>query len=231
VGAPTSRRRAGGERAGAEGSRRVRTEALASGPDERPPRRDDRCARTRAHEPAPAGARGARRAGPPRRRHHPARVRAGRRRHRGDRRTGHLRTARRGARGDLARRSGRRDGPLPRRGGARPPQARAAFDHDRPDVLVGDIGAYPARVLAHRWSRPLVQLSRARRPHLADLPAPRNRRPHLAEATASATTPRPLRGPRGVCDDGPVTRLPAEAPCHRCAEAPELRADSAGTAA
>jgi MGT family glycosyltransferase len=39
------------------------------------------------------------------------------------------------------------------------PQARAAFDHDRPDVLIGDIGAYPARVLAHRWSRPLVQLS------------------------------------------------------------------------
>src|SRR5215218_1539620 len=39
------------------------------------------------------------------------------------------------------------------------PQARAAFDRDRPDVLIGDIGAYPARVLAHQWSRPLVQLS------------------------------------------------------------------------
>ncbi len=39
------------------------------------------------------------------------------------------------------------------------PQARAAFDGDRPDVLIGDIGAYPARVLAHRWAVPLVQLS------------------------------------------------------------------------
>ena len=39
------------------------------------------------------------------------------------------------------------------------PQARAAFDGDRPDVMLGDIGSYPARVLAHRWSRPLVQLS------------------------------------------------------------------------
>jgi macrolide glycosyltransferase len=39
------------------------------------------------------------------------------------------------------------------------PQARTAFDGDRPDVLLGDIGAYPARVLAHQWSRPLVQLS------------------------------------------------------------------------
>jgi MGT family glycosyltransferase len=39
------------------------------------------------------------------------------------------------------------------------PQARNAFDGDRPDVLLGDIGAYPARVLAHRWSRPFVQLS------------------------------------------------------------------------
>ena len=39
------------------------------------------------------------------------------------------------------------------------PQARAAFDADRPDVLLGDIGSYPARVLAHQWSRPLVQLS------------------------------------------------------------------------
>jgi macrolide glycosyltransferase len=39
------------------------------------------------------------------------------------------------------------------------PQARAAFDGNRPDVLLGDIGAYPARVLAHQWHRPLVQLS------------------------------------------------------------------------
>ena len=39
------------------------------------------------------------------------------------------------------------------------PQARAALDGDRPDVLLGDIGSYPARVLAHQWSRPLVQLS------------------------------------------------------------------------
>jgi MGT family glycosyltransferase len=39
------------------------------------------------------------------------------------------------------------------------PQARAAFADDRPDVLIGDIGAYPARVLAHRWDLPLVQLS------------------------------------------------------------------------
>ncbi|MEQ3550231.1 macrolide family glycosyltransferase [Pseudonocardia nematodicida] len=39
------------------------------------------------------------------------------------------------------------------------PQAVSAFDADRPDVLIGDIGAYAARVLAHRWDRPLVQLS------------------------------------------------------------------------
>ena len=39
------------------------------------------------------------------------------------------------------------------------PQVLAARDGDRPDVLLGDIGAYPARVLAHRWGRPLVQLS------------------------------------------------------------------------
>lgn len=39
------------------------------------------------------------------------------------------------------------------------PQALAAFDGDRPDVLIGDIGAYAARVLAHRVDRPLVQLS------------------------------------------------------------------------
>ncbi len=39
------------------------------------------------------------------------------------------------------------------------PQARRAFADDRPDVFIGDIGAYPARVLAHQWSRPFVQLS------------------------------------------------------------------------
>jgi len=39
------------------------------------------------------------------------------------------------------------------------PQARAALVDDRPDVLLGDIGSYPARVLAHQWSRPFVQLS------------------------------------------------------------------------
>ena len=38
------------------------------------------------------------------------------------------------------------------------PQVLAARDGDRPDVLLGDIGAYPARVFAHRWGRPLVQL-------------------------------------------------------------------------
>src|SRR6185503_19992904 len=39
------------------------------------------------------------------------------------------------------------------------PQARAALVDDRPDVLLGDIGSYPARVLAHQWSRPFVHLS------------------------------------------------------------------------
>jgi MGT family glycosyltransferase len=39
------------------------------------------------------------------------------------------------------------------------PQARAALVADRPDLLLGDIGSYPARVLAHQWSRPFVQLS------------------------------------------------------------------------
>ena len=39
------------------------------------------------------------------------------------------------------------------------PQVRAALADDRPDVLIGDIGSYPARVLAHQWSRPFVQLS------------------------------------------------------------------------
>jgi MGT family glycosyltransferase len=39
------------------------------------------------------------------------------------------------------------------------PQAAAALRDDRPDLLLQDIGAYEARVLAHRWQLPLVQLS------------------------------------------------------------------------
>jgi MGT family glycosyltransferase len=39
------------------------------------------------------------------------------------------------------------------------PLLRAAFDGDRPDLFLADIGAYSARVLAHQWGRPLVQLS------------------------------------------------------------------------
>lgn len=39
------------------------------------------------------------------------------------------------------------------------PLLRAAFDGDRPDLFLADIAAYSARVLAHRWGRPLVQLS------------------------------------------------------------------------
>lgn len=42
------------------------------------------------------------------------------------------------------------------------PLLRAAFDGDRPDLFLADIGAYSARVLAHQWDRPLVQLSPAR---------------------------------------------------------------------
>ncbi|GAA3222439.1 glycosyltransferase [Pseudonocardia petroleophila] len=42
------------------------------------------------------------------------------------------------------------------------PLLRAAFDGDRPDLFLADIGGYSARVLAHRWDRPLVQLSPAR---------------------------------------------------------------------
>lgn len=41
------------------------------------------------------------------------------------------------------------------------PQAERAFAGDRPDLLLYDIGAYEARVLAHRWQRPIVQLSPA----------------------------------------------------------------------
>lgn len=41
------------------------------------------------------------------------------------------------------------------------PQLVAALDDDRPDLLLADIGGYPARVLACRWGLPLVQLSPA----------------------------------------------------------------------
>ncbi|MGH3775841.1 MAG: macrolide family glycosyltransferase [Pseudonocardiaceae bacterium] len=41
------------------------------------------------------------------------------------------------------------------------PQLRAAFDRDRPAVVLYDIAAYAARVLAHSWEIPLVQLSPA----------------------------------------------------------------------
>lgn len=39
------------------------------------------------------------------------------------------------------------------------PQATAALQAHRPDLLLHDIGAWEARVLAHRWQAPLVQLS------------------------------------------------------------------------
>lgn len=42
------------------------------------------------------------------------------------------------------------------------PLLATAFDGDRPDLFLADIGGYSARVLAHRWGRPLVQLSPAR---------------------------------------------------------------------
>lgn len=41
------------------------------------------------------------------------------------------------------------------------PQLRAAFDRDRPAVVLYDIAAYVARALAHSWEIPLVQLSPA----------------------------------------------------------------------
>lgn len=41
------------------------------------------------------------------------------------------------------------------------PQLVAAFEHDRPELLLYDIAAYPARVLALRWDIPLVRLSPA----------------------------------------------------------------------
>lgn len=39
------------------------------------------------------------------------------------------------------------------------PQLTAAYQGDRPDLVLYDITAYPARVLAHRWGVPIVQLS------------------------------------------------------------------------
>jgi macrolide glycosyltransferase len=39
------------------------------------------------------------------------------------------------------------------------PELAAAFADDRPDLVLYDIGGYAGRVLAHRWSVPLVQLS------------------------------------------------------------------------
>ncbi|MEV2242954.1 macrolide-inactivating glycosyltransferase [Streptomyces sp. NPDC049970] len=38
------------------------------------------------------------------------------------------------------------------------PQLAAAFDGDEPDLVLHDITSYPARVLAHRWGVPAVQL-------------------------------------------------------------------------
>lgn len=39
------------------------------------------------------------------------------------------------------------------------PQLRAAYDKDRPDLFLYDIGGYSARILAENWGRPAVQLS------------------------------------------------------------------------
>ncbi|MFD7923072.1 macrolide-inactivating glycosyltransferase [Streptomyces sp. NPDC059740] len=39
------------------------------------------------------------------------------------------------------------------------PQLSAAYQDDRPDLVLADITAYPARVLAHRWQVPFLQLS------------------------------------------------------------------------
>ncbi|NBM18074.1 macrolide-inactivating glycosyltransferase [Streptomyces sp. GC420] len=39
------------------------------------------------------------------------------------------------------------------------PQQLAAYEGDEPDLVLADITAYPARVLAHRWGVPFVQLS------------------------------------------------------------------------
>ncbi|TXS28064.1 macrolide-inactivating glycosyltransferase [Streptomyces sp. gb1(2016)] len=38
------------------------------------------------------------------------------------------------------------------------PQLAGAFDGDEPDLVLHDITSYPARVLAHRWGVPAVQL-------------------------------------------------------------------------
>ncbi|MFB9681330.1 macrolide family glycosyltransferase [Streptosporangium vulgare] len=39
------------------------------------------------------------------------------------------------------------------------PQLRAAYENDRPDLFLYDIGGYTARVLAENWGIPLMQLS------------------------------------------------------------------------
>ncbi|MGW1147103.1 macrolide-inactivating glycosyltransferase [Streptomyces sp. NPDC002454] len=39
------------------------------------------------------------------------------------------------------------------------PQLTAAYQGDEPDLVLYDITAYPARVLAHRWKVPVIQLS------------------------------------------------------------------------
>lgn len=41
------------------------------------------------------------------------------------------------------------------------PQLEAAFEDDRPDLVLYDIAGYAGRALAHRWSLPLLQLSPA----------------------------------------------------------------------
>ncbi|GAA2413150.1 macrolide-inactivating glycosyltransferase [Streptomyces glaucosporus] len=41
------------------------------------------------------------------------------------------------------------------------PQLAKAFEGNEPDLVLADIAAYPARVLAHRWGVPHVQLSPA----------------------------------------------------------------------
>ncbi|MDF6018061.1 macrolide-inactivating glycosyltransferase [Streptomyces sp. JH34] len=38
------------------------------------------------------------------------------------------------------------------------PQLAAAFEGDEPDLVLHDIASYPARVLAHRWGVPAIQL-------------------------------------------------------------------------
>ncbi|MDX3850729.1 macrolide-inactivating glycosyltransferase [Streptomyces sp. AK02-01A] len=39
------------------------------------------------------------------------------------------------------------------------PQLAAAFEGDEPDLVLYDITAYPARILAHRWGVPIIQFS------------------------------------------------------------------------